>query len=557
MFKKGKKMLALMLSLVMSASVLAGCQSTKQEVVAEKEVPTATEETAKEVVAEESDGTPGWQKDTSPIDLDLYFSASWFTETWGEGDTTSAFVTEKTGVNIKLSSPTGDEEQKLNTMIVSNTLPDILAIPVDNTAVIDRLIEGDLVYALNELADEYDPYFYDAVPTTYINWYKEEDGNTYGIPNFANAPERMDVDIPIGSNFAVRKDIYEAIGSPDMSTPEGFLKALADAKEMYPEIAGQPIIPLGFSEFTSTGCASFDLLENYLSLRRFNEDGTWNNTYIDPEMVRWLKTFRQANEEGLISKNVFIDARSQISENIVNGRYFALLYSSKDLEEDNLNRYNLEPEGYYIPVEGPANTLNDDPEFNATEMGGWVLFFITKNCKDPARAISFLSYAFSEEGQYDMFWGEEGVTHEVVDGKPKKMEELVTLQLNDNDSFKKQYNCYGGCWVFMDLATTQKWQDETAFPSSLFQDFAAQYERVDVNCLSGIEPPIDSLEGEVGADYKELWGRLLPKMLIAPTEEEFDKLLQELQDFTSEDDFQKYTDYLDEKIKANMERLKG
>ena len=483
MCKRSKKLLSLILALVMACSVMAGCASSNKE-----QEGSVSKQTGDETTSAVNDGIPGWKKDTSPIDLDLYFSASWFTETWGEGDTTTAFITEKTGVNIKLSSPTGDEEQKLNTMIVGNTLPDIIAIPADNTVVIDRLIEGGLVYSLNELADEYDPYFYEAVPATYINWYKRADGNTYGIPNFANAPERMTVDIPIGSNFAVRKDIYEAIGSPDMSTPEGFLKALADAKEMYPEIAGQPIIPLGFGEFTSTGCVSFDLLENYLSLRRFNEDGTWNNTYTDPEMVRWLKTFRQANEEGLISKNVFIDARANITENIVNGRYFALLYSSKDLEADNLTRYNLDPEGYYIPVEGPANTQNDDPEFNATEMGGWMLFFITKNCENPARAISFLSYVFSEEGQYDMFWGKEGVTHKVVDGNPQKLDEIATMSLNDYDNFKKTYNCYGGCWTFMDLATTQKWQDKAAFPSNLFQEFAAQYERV---CLLCSEPTPD------------------------------------------------------------------
>ena len=507
-------------------------------------------------LAEQTEGTtPGWEKDTSPISFELNFASSWFTETWGQGDTTSAFVTDKTGVSLQLTAPTGDVEQKLNTMIVSGALPDFLAIPVENTAIIQRLIEGELVYPLNELADLYDPYFYEAVPATYINWYKQENGNTYGIPNFANAPERMTVDIPIGANFEVRKDIYEAIGSPDMSTPDGFLKALADAKAMYPEINGQPIIPLGFEEFTSTGSTSTELLENYLAIRRFTEDGKWYNSNLDPELIRWLRVFRQANEEGLISKNVFIDKRAEITENILNGRYFALLYSSKNLEDDNLSRYNIDPEGYYIPVKGPANTNNDAPEFNAPQLGGWALIFITKNCKNPERAIRFLSYAFSEEGQFDMFWGPEGVSHEMVDGKPRKVGALVELQRQDNDTFKKKYNCYGGCWVFMDLATTQKWQDATPFPSILFQDFAAQYNRVDVNCLSNIQPPIDSPEGETGAEYNELWGRSLPQLIIAPDDAAFDAILQELTNYTSTDSFKQYHDYLDRKVQENIKKL--
>ena len=43
----------------------------------------------------------------------------------------------------------------------------------------DRLYEGGYVYALNELADQYDPYFYKVVDGSVIKWHTKEDGNLY------------------------------------------------------------------------------------------------------------------------------------------------------------------------------------------------------------------------------------------------------------------------------------------------------------------------------------------------------------------------------------------
>lgn len=58
--------------------------------------------------------------------------------------------------------------------------------------------------------------------------------------------------------FLVRKDMYEALGKPDMLTPEGFLKTLEDAKKMFPDINAQPLIPLGIYDFHEKGNASLE-----------------------------------------------------------------------------------------------------------------------------------------------------------------------------------------------------------------------------------------------------------------------------------------------------------
>ena len=113
--------------------------------------------------------------------------------------------------------------------------------------------------------------------------------------------------------FLVRKDIYEAIGSPDMTTPEGFI-AVKKAAEMFPEVDGDPLIPIGAHVFDNEGNVSFDkYLMNFLAIP-WEKDGVYYDRYTDPEYFRWLKVFRQLGEEDYLANDIFVDTRTQMEE---------------------------------------------------------------------------------------------------------------------------------------------------------------------------------------------------------------------------------------------------
>ena len=129
------------------------------------------------------------------------------------------------------------------------------------------MIDGGLLYSLDELAKEYDPYFFNVAVPSRLSWYTQADGHVYGYPNASYTPEDYEKYDTLTSNntFLVRKDMYEAIGSPDMTTPEGFVAAIKKAKEMFPDVNGQPLIPLGSHPFDTNGCLSFDaMLSSFL-----------------------------------------------------------------------------------------------------------------------------------------------------------------------------------------------------------------------------------------------------------------------------------------------------
>ena len=50
-----------------------------------------------------------------------------------------------------------------------------------------------------------------------------------------------------------------------MTTPEGFSEAVKRAAELFPEVNGEPLIPIGADEFTDRGNVSFGLyLQSFL-----------------------------------------------------------------------------------------------------------------------------------------------------------------------------------------------------------------------------------------------------------------------------------------------------
>lgn len=254
-----------------------------------------------------------------PVQLDWYVNFSWYNTPWG-GNAVSRAVTEKTGVDIHFVSPDGSESVTLDALIAGNKLPDLVTLGFWEPQ-LNEIIEGELAYALNELADTYDVSFWDVAKEDLLNWYTRADGNVYCYPNSAYTPGDYETETEVSSNqtFLVRKDIYEALGCPDMTTPEGFADAVRAAAEMFPTVNGGPLIPVGAHEFTERGCDSFDkFLQNFLAIP-YEKNGKYYDRYTDPEYKRWLLMFRQLGEEGLLSSDIFIDKRAQMEEKIASG----------------------------------------------------------------------------------------------------------------------------------------------------------------------------------------------------------------------------------------------
>ena len=153
----------------------------------------------KDDIDKAADGTPAWKKySQEPITFDWYINYSWYTTPWGQNAVSKA-ITDETGVSIQFVVPSGSEVQKLNAMIASDTLPDFITLGWWETQA-QTMVDQDMVYALNLLADQYDPYFYQVADDQVVSWYQKEDGNLYAYPNSSYTPNDFESGINIGSN---------------------------------------------------------------------------------------------------------------------------------------------------------------------------------------------------------------------------------------------------------------------------------------------------------------------------------------------------------------------
>lgn len=249
-------------SLAMAAALLTACGSgtSSSSSAAASESASEAESVSSEAETAAADG-PAWKNDTSPVDLEWFVGASWYGYTWGES-VVSKNITEKTGVNVTITTPTDDVSTELSLYMVSGDLPDIITLG-NWESCYTSLYEQGYVYALNELADQYDPYFYNVVDGDVIKWHTKDDGNVYCIPNDAYAPSTMAETGQTAAvqTFLVRKDLYEEMGSPDMTTPEGFYYDVA-----YRKADGKPI-PVHFMQRQTP-----DFLEGTVRRLKLNDD---------------------------------------------------------------------------------------------------------------------------------------------------------------------------------------------------------------------------------------------------------------------------------------------
>ncbi|MEC0248571.1 extracellular solute-binding protein [Paenibacillus chitinolyticus] len=473
---------------------------------------------------------PGWKSDTSPITFDWYLNFSWFGSKWG-ADPTSQYITKKTGVNLNLIVPAGNENEKLNTMIASGKLPDFITLGWYEDGV-KKMIEGGMVLPLNKLADQYDPYFVKVADPAKVSWYTQPDGNVYGYPNAAASPKDYETSgdkQTSNQTFLVRKDMYEALGRPDMRTPEGFLGALKAAKEKFPEVGGQPLIPLGLHEFGDTGNYSLEdynqrssILQNFLAIP-MEKDGKLYDRTTDPEYVKWLKTFRKANETGLLAKDIFIDKRPQMEEKIAQGRYFAMMYQRTDFAAQQNALYAKDPNSVYIAVDGPGNAKQDPPTLSGGTISGWTVTLISKDVKDKARAIRFLTYMLSEEGQKDFYLGEKGVSYDTIDGKDQFKPEALALLNKDRTAFDKRYGSSYTFWMLMDTTMNLKWAPPAVEPFKQLEEWTKGKTK-SFSQFDQVNPTGTSEEGIIAGKITQLWGKALPKLLLAKSDGEFDQI---------------------------------
>lgn len=491
--------------------------------------------------------TPAWQLDkkSETTDLTWYVNADWWNTDFGK-DVVTKKIKEDLNINIKFI--TGDDT-KLNTFFAGGDMPDLLTIFDSNSPVVQKAATWAL--PLNELAEKYDPYFNKVAAADTLNWFQLKDGKTYGYPNYSNTQADYDSgNIPAKTAFVIRKDVYEALGSPDFGTPEAFRKSMSEIKAKFPDM-----IPFGFNAIGEGTGSLGDALQDFIGVPLETEDGKFYNRNLDEDYLTWLRTLNAVYRDGAISDDSFADDGTGFEEKVKSGKYAAMLLDGTPQQGGNLQIFmSANPGKEYMAVDGPQSTVGHQPTLNQSGITGWMINYITKNCKDPAKAIQIFTYLLSEEGQKLMNYGIEGVTYKSnPDGTVELLPEVKDLQLNNADKFKKDYRM--GEFMFFGH-DRHKALSKDAFPESIKQMQEWGKGKLKPHfILENINPDQGTPEARGQTAINTNWNTTLVSMIRAKDEAAFDSTLADHKAFLDKNNWSKIVEVRSEKMKANKEKL--
>ena len=498
-----------------------------------------------------------WRIDTSPITFSLLLGDSAVVHLdWGNCEITQ-FVTEKTGVNIEIMHSTGAD--MVNALMATNDLPDIVMI---GTAPWRDFIEGGLVYQLCELAERYDPTFFDKTLEQVRLWaiglaqttapgYAPE-GSLWWYPGHAwdmETAAKWSHTFNSNFSFAVRRDIWEDIGSPDMTTQDSFLQAFRDAHAMFPTINGAPLHSMAIFDFGETGSWSFDeLLLNLLAVPHVINGDEWFDRRSDSCFREWHNVLRQMFYEGMFTRTLIIETWDQISERLARGEYFSALVQQAGFASQFGALYAQDPRSTYIPIDGPKNYRGDPHLFGAGGIAGWLRWGVTKNAHDPARAMRFITYMVSEEGRFDMYMGIEDVHWSWNDAGEAIWFPHIQDLVAEGPASTQPIGLALSWSSWIQPALEIGWQEANRAarppgergPMDAWRDFFAERGTHQWWWNGGMWPPAGTREADIINSVEFAYGRLMPQWLMAETREEFDRLWAEYDAYVIASGFNEY-----------------
>ncbi|NMO95448.1 extracellular solute-binding protein [Paenibacillus lemnae] len=530
--------------MLLTAMILAGCKSSEYA-----ELPVAVDQnfsksslSSPDAVMKQEEyltqhttryGELSWREDTSPFSFTQFFYGNWAGHYVWRDQYAMKLITEKTGVRIDRKLSAGSDEDDLNMMISTGELPDTIMVDWNSPAVA-KLIDGGLVYSMNELINRFAPGFWNILDPDMVK-YHAKNGLLWYLPNVYEQENRLKEGKPVISirPWFIRRDIYEQLGKPKLETVEDLKNILTDIKQQ-----GYARYPLALDFFDVakngfSGSLSLDYLiytfAPYLQEERIIVEE--KKILYPMRHSGFIEAFRFVNRlyrEELLDPKFLIAKQVQYEE----GMYRAEYAVASQFLNGMYSQFNptigtaLGKEKTYLVLDG-LKAGDRILRFPASRLLGWQGFFITKKAKNPERIIRFAEYAWSDEGQLDFLYGKEGETFTMESGLPRYVPEVRELMNKDYLEWQQQYGFGASTLLWRDSPMLNKAELREMILSRPDEYNASMklsrfgYDDYPLG-MSNLEPEGSSREGVINANIKELWNKAILHLIMAASDAEFD-----------------------------------
>jgi len=224
----------------------------------------------------------------------------------------------------------------------------------------------------------------------------------------------------------IRKDWLDALGLPLPKTTDEFVDALRAFKENDPGNVGKDrIIPLTLTPDVrwraSTLIESF-IPPNLTEKEIFTYSVTSQVNVLFPGIKEGVRLLNQMYNEGLIDRDFALYPDDTVSDNLIkSGLVGASIHSwdqpLRDVPGQIPELVKNVPGAEFVPVDCFTNPANGLTTKLSLDTAG-VFIFIPKQSKNPEGALRYLNWLCKLENRLYLQIGDEGETHEIVDGVP-------------------------------------------------------------------------------------------------------------------------------------------
>lgn len=404
--KKTIKMLCLALALVM---LFAACgqgttsstptsskpqESTPASSTASESSPASTASTA------ETGGGYAYEQNTDPVTLSIFVdSPGTLWENWGS-DPVSKKITEITGISFECIAPVTDDDTKLQLLISSDELPDIVT-SWYGYPTWDSMVQMGQLADLEALAEQYAPkYFTELIDPALADFCRLDDGTVRYLVSCWNTPEYVewmtDHNWLITTNqpvVLIRQDYYEECGSPEVGTPEDFYDLCLQIKEKHPDT-----IPFYTGGNTQNGPSYLRWLFGPCSYYKNPDTGEISGSYRDPRYLQMYKWVNKMVNAGLMGEESFVDGETEKDAKSLAGEVATYMWTVGETGKVPADNPNTQ----YYPMK-PWNTY-EAVRSNA----GYIRWAISEKSEKKEAAMRFLEFGSSDLGAETMYWGIEG-----------------------------------------------------------------------------------------------------------------------------------------------------
>lgn len=492
-----KRILVLIVSLVLTISIFSGCGSKK----------TAAGSASGAATGNTSDLT--WKKNTSPVKLSVYIDFNWYAvDTWGKDDV-SKEITKETGVSLDVTK--ASDQNQLQVLLASGQLPDL----VFTANQVDRFENSDVSYSFDELAKKYCPEFLNAIDPVQLALNTCDDGHVYDIKtHYLSDKDFKDsraLESTGDTGFYVRQDILNAIGNPKIDSLEDLLNVYKAVKQKYPKM-------IMYLPHTGWGTPFMEYMGFNSQLPYRDDSGNIKQGWEQPGYVDFLKFYNELYRDGYVSQEAFTYKPEQFTQIMNSGNVFSASYNTGLADTENKFYDQNHIKAHLVPIT-KALTYNGQTKFAPVDGGiGWASLFITKNCKDPKRAMLFAEFLMSEQGRELTQWGVKGKQWVPASNGLIKHTDYYNSETPEQSGVPYWYFMAGG--LDDSISSSSKAISNPQYHSQLdLMQFRKKYYKRDP-VLAFVTPKADTDEFDINTKLQNLYTNSEVSIITAPSETE-------------------------------------